>query len=126
MTNQYDPKDVMQYAGKKFSTANNSRYEFDDEGTFIGITNFRENNELKRRNCFVESGIESIAGISMDHYDAAKEYILTNDLNKLNKLIQNEGQEMKEGLSLVLSLEHYEAELLDIVGYITPKIEEIK
>lgn len=113
---KYDPKNIQQYFGKQFLTEHSS-YALTKEGKFIGRPHL-EGSEIKL-----------IAGIDPKEYANIFHclYISRPDLKeKLENIILKEGQEIKPGLMLVISLTSKYVSLTGRNGFITSRVEKIE
>lgn len=70
--------------------------------------------------------VDKIAGIKEVHYDLAFMYLITKNLNGLQKLISEEGIEAQGGLRLVLSFVPEELRSREAIGFMSDRITGVR
>ena len=112
---KYDPANIQQYFGTEFVTAN-STYYIDTKGKFRGRPSINGRT------------INLIAGIDHKYFQKVVNCFYTPEpelTKELETIIKQEGQEVKPGLHLVISLKPDYTSLSNKTGFITSLIKKI-
>lgn len=111
----YNPKDVQKYSGKTFLTSSGSKYGITLDGRFTG------------RPSIEGAKISMIAGVEDGSYLDIRDALDTNSSlkNKLERVIIRDGEEIRPGLRLVISLTEESSKEKGRYGFITSQIKQI-